>query len=85
MSMLVKGTDYVKVSTSLVRIVFTIPDTIKVLGLGDETSGLIKIIGRLDNLYHDFTLILFLFPLLLNLMLLYCKTRIKLAWSPDCI
>lgn len=46
----VKDTDYAKVSTSSVGTVFTIPDTIEVLGLGSGTGGSIKIIGRLDDL-----------------------------------
>ncbi len=43
-------------------------------------------IGNIDHICHGFTPILPLFfslSLLLNLMLLYCKTRIGLARSPD--
>lgn len=49
-NILIKGTDYAKVSISLIETVFTIPDAIEVLGLGGGTGGLIKIIGRQDNL-----------------------------------
>lgn len=46
----VKGTDYIKVSTSLVKTIFTIADTIEVFCLDCGTGGLIKILGQLDDL-----------------------------------